>query len=32
MPGVRVLVAGAPSPEASHACRVRHGWTVAPLA
>ncbi|HEU5031237.1 MAG TPA: AMP-binding protein [Spirillospora sp.] len=31
MPGVRVLVAGAPSAEAARACRVRHGWTVAPL-
>ncbi|MDL4819556.1 AMP-binding protein [Actinomadura opuntiae] len=31
MPGVRVLVAGAPSAEAAHACRVRHGWTVATL-
>jgi hypothetical protein len=31
MPGVRVLVAGQPSPEAAHACRVRHGWTVSLL-
>jgi len=31
MPGVQVLVAGAPSAEAARACRTRHGWTVAPL-
>ncbi|MBO2457454.1 AMP-binding protein [Actinomadura violacea] len=31
MPGVQVLVAGEPSPEAAHACRSRHGWTVSPL-
>ncbi|MEU9020522.1 AMP-binding protein [Actinomadura sp. NPDC048394] len=31
MPGVRILVAGPLSAEAARACRVRHGWTVAPL-
>ncbi|MGI5208515.1 AMP-binding protein [Spirillospora sp. CA-108201] len=31
VPGVRLLVAGAPSAEAVRACRARHRWPVAPL-
>ncbi|MEV0662780.1 AMP-binding protein [Actinomadura luteofluorescens] len=31
VPGVRLLVTGAPSAEAVHACRVRHRWPVALL-
>ncbi len=31
VPGVRLLVTGAASPEAVRGCRTRHGWTVSPL-
>lgn len=31
VPGVRLLVTGAPSAEAVHACRARHRWPVALL-
>ncbi|WP_243716666.1 AMP-binding protein [Actinomadura darangshiensis] len=31
VPGLRLLVTGAPSAEAVRACHTRHNWTVAPL-
>ncbi|MBW8482548.1 AMP-binding protein [Actinomadura parmotrematis] len=31
LPGVRLLVTGAPDPEVVQACRTRHGWTAATL-